>query len=255
MWFTTQTAVTAVMLINMSHWSIIRNVNSTTLAILFLALVAAALVYAALYALFGKPSTLQGKKDKQEVISGFQLAAGILLGFVLMASLVGFAGIALGATSGSSNVSRPVAGIIVISTLVVIGLMVQRWAKYVAGWFAYSILNSLMMASSGHLLNNPAVPVKRPLALTMAGLCFVTVLVTQRFTKAYKLHWAEKVALMVWIVGFALAANVERFSIPAVVTGTFPLVLAWWVYRSKSRRRNTHAIHGNESTSYPPTNY
>jgi hypothetical protein len=51
-WLTTQTAVAAVMLINMAHWSIIRNVSSATLAILFLALVGAGLVYATLYALF-----------------------------------------------------------------------------------------------------------------------------------------------------------------------------------------------------------
>jgi hypothetical protein len=254
MQLTTQTAVAPVMLIHLAYWSIIRNVSSATLAILFLALVAAALACAALYALVGKPSTLQGKQRKQEVRSGFQLAAGILLGFVLMASFVGFAGIALGTTSGSSHLSRPAAGVIAISALVVIGLMVQRWAKYVAGWFAYSILSSLMMASSGHLLNNPAIPVERSLALTMAGMNLVTVLVTQRFTKAYKLHLAEKLALMVWIMGFALAANVERFGLPALATGTFALVLAWWVYRSRSRRASHHATQQHESTSYPPAN-
>jgi hypothetical protein len=105
-------------------------VNSAALAILVLALIGAGLIYAAVYALFGKPSTGQGKKRKQEVISGFQLAGGILL----------------------------------------------------------------MMASSGHLLNNPAIPVRRSFALTMAGLCFVTVFVTRRFTKSYKLHLAEKLA-------------------------------------------------------------
>jgi len=230
-------------------------VSSATLAILFLALVGAALFYAALYALFGKPSTSQGKKRRQEVINGFQLAGGILLGFVLMCSLVGLAGIAFGATSTALQVSRLFAGVIAASALVVIGLMVQRWAKYFAGWIAWGILNSLIMASSGHLLNNPAIPVKRSLALTMAGLCFVTVLVTQRFTKAYKLHLAEKFALMVWIAGFAVAANVERLGIPAFATGTFALVLAWWVHRSRLRRQSHHAIQGHESTLYPPANY
>jgi hypothetical protein len=231
-------------------------VNSATLAILFLALVGAALVYAALYAQFATPFTLQGKKRKREVIGGFQLAAGILFGFVLMGSLVGFAGIAFGATTtGLIHVSRTFAGIIAISALVVVGLMVQWWAKYFAGSIGWGVFNSLLMASSGHLLNNPAIPVKRSLAFTMAGLCFVTVLVTRRFTKAYKLHLAEKFALMVWIVGFALSANVQRFSIPALAPGTFALVLAWWVHRSRSRHRSHNAIQGRESRSYPPANF
>jgi hypothetical protein len=160
-------------------------VNSAIPAILLLTLVAAALVFAALYALFAKPTTSKGKKRRQDLISGFQLAAGILLGFVLMGSLVGFAGIAFGAASSTLHVSRLIAGIISVSALVIVGLMVQRWAKYFAGWIAWGVLNSLVMASSGHLLNNPAIPVKRSLALTGAGLCFVAVLVTRRFTKSY----------------------------------------------------------------------
>ena len=243
------------MLRDVAHWSIIANVNSATLAILFLTLVGATLVYAALYALIGKPSTSQGKKRKQEVINGFQLAGGILLGFVLMGGLVGFAGIAIGATPTSVAVSRPFAGVIAVSALIFIALMVQRWAKYFAGWIAWGILNSLMMASSGHLLNNPAIQVRRSFALTMAGLCLVTVLVSRRFTKAYKLHLGEKLALMAWIVGFTLAANVERFSIPALGMGTFALVFAWWLRRSKSRRRSPRTIQRHEPTLDPPTNY
>jgi len=230
-------------------------VNSATLAILVLALIGAALIYAALYALFGRPSTGQGKKRKEEVISGFQLAGGILLGFVLMGSLVAFTGIALGTTSTRLQISRLLAGVIAVSGLIVIGLTVQRWAKYFAGWIAWGILNSLMMASSGHLLNNPAIPVKRLLALIMAGLCFVTVLVTRRFTKSYKLHLAEKLALLVWISGFAVAASVERFSVPALVTGTVALVIAWWLRRSETRRPSHRMSQRPEPTLDPSTRY
>jgi hypothetical protein len=228
-------------------------VNSAALAILVLALIGAGLIYAAVYALFGKPSTGQGKKRKQEVISGFQLAGGILLGFVLMGSLVAFTGVALGTISTRLQLSRFLAGVIAVSWLIVIGLMVQRWAKYFAGWIAWGILNSLMMASSGHLLNNPAIPVRRSFALTMAGLCFVTVFVTRRFTKSYKLHLAEKLALLVWISGFAVAASVERFSIPALSTGTFALVIAWWLRRPGARRRSYQPSQRPEPTLDPPT--
>jgi hypothetical protein len=93
MWLTPLTAVATVMLNDMAHWSIITSVNSATPAILVLTLVGVALVYAALYALFAKPSTSQGKERKQEVINGFQLAGGILLGFVLMGGLVALRGL------------------------------------------------------------------------------------------------------------------------------------------------------------------
>jgi hypothetical protein len=133
--------------------------------------------------------------------------------------------------------------------------MVQRWAKHFAGWIAWGILNSLIMASSGHLLNNPAIPIKRSLALTMAGLCFVTVLVTRQFTRTYKLHLAEKFALIAWIVGFALAVNVEQFSVPALAMGTFALVIVWLLHHSKSRRLTHRSIQRPEPTSDPPTQY
>ena len=241
-------AIAIDMLNDVADWGIITTVDSATLAILFLALVGAALD-----ALFAKPSSSLSKKRKQEMANGFQIAGGLLLGFALMGSFVAFAGITLGVTSSTKfQVSRLLAGLIAGSALVVIGLMVQRWAKYFAGWIAWGILNSLMMASSGHLLNDPAIPVGRSLALTMAGLCFVTVLATRRFTKAYKLNWAEKFALMAWIVAFALSANVERFSIPALTTGTFALVIAWWWHHSQSRRRAHRSIHRREPTADRP---
>ena len=56
-----------VMLNDMAHWSIITSVNSATPAILVLTLVGVALVYAALYALFAKPSTSQGKKRRNHL--------------------------------------------------------------------------------------------------------------------------------------------------------------------------------------------
>jgi hypothetical protein len=219
-------------------------VNSAAAAILVLTLIGAALVYAAFYALFGKPSTAQGEKRRREVINGFQLAGGILLGLVLMSTLIAFTAAAFKANSQGWRIF---AGVAAVSELIVIGLMVQWWAKYFGGFIAWGILNSLIMASSGHLLNNPSIPVKRSMALIMAGLCLVSVLVTLRFTKAYKLHWTEKFALLSWIEGFAVAASIERFSIPALATGTFALVLTWWWHRSHVRRRRHHIIQRREA--------
>ncbi|HEV2489146.1 MAG TPA: hypothetical protein VGT03_05015 [Candidatus Acidoferrales bacterium] len=215
--------------------------NSAMLATFFLTLVGGGLVYAALYGFFAKPSTFQGQVFKHQIIHGFQLAGGVLLGFVLMGGLVFFSGIAMGATPASLAAPRPFAGFVTVLLLILITLMVQWWAKYFPGWILWGILNGLIMAESGHSLNNPAIQVKRSSALTIAGLCFVTVLVSRRFTESYKLHSGEKLALMAWIVGFTLAVNVERFSIPAIALGTLALVSAWWLHRCKSHRRSSHA--------------
>ena len=101
---------------------------SHAVAVAILVLVGAALVGAALYALFGKPSSRGGKKRKQEVVNGFRLAGGIVLGFFLMGSLVVLAGVVLGVLS-SSRVSPPLAVVVVLFDLAAISLMVQRWAN------------------------------------------------------------------------------------------------------------------------------
>jgi hypothetical protein len=62
-------------------------------------LVAAALVGAGLYAVFGKPTSHAAKQLKQHVIHGFQLGGGIVLGIILMGSLVAFPRLHLGSSS------------------------------------------------------------------------------------------------------------------------------------------------------------
>jgi hypothetical protein len=210
--------------------------NPAVLAISVLASIAAALVFAALYAIFAKPLTPGGKKRQQEVINGFQIARGILLGWVLVGSLVGFAGIALG-FNPSDDWPKPVAALIAVSAFVLIALMIQRWAKYFAGWIGYGVLNGLLMASTGHILNNPAILVRRSYALEMTGLVIVSGLASLRFAEGYELHVAEKLALLTWLTAFTVAANAERFGIPALTVGTLALVFAWWLHRFKPRRR------------------
>lgn len=207
------------------------------IAVLILISIALALLAAALYAVIGKPSSHEGRKRKQEIINGFQLAGGILVGFVLMGSLVGCAGIALG-TITSEKASRLIAAVIALSAFILIALTVQRWAKYFAGFIGYGVRNSLIMASSGHLLNSPEIPVSRSLALTMGALCLVSALASQRFTETYKLHVVEKAALMTWIVAFTLGANFERFSLSTLSFGTLAMVFAWCLHHFRWQRGN-----------------
>ena len=175
-------------------------------------------------------------KDKNEVVNGFRLAGGLLLGMALMGGLVVCTGVAFG-TVESSRVSRPAAFPIALGSLVLITVMVQRWAKYFAGWIGFSVFNALIVASSGHVLNNPSIPVAHWLALSLAALFFISALVSLRFTKNYTLNLLDKVALITWVLAFTLAANVEKLVLAATSLGCAALVTAWWYHRATGHSR------------------
>jgi hypothetical protein len=223
-------------------------VNSATAAVIILLSIGAALICAAFYGLFARPSGHKGQKRQQEVVNGFRLAGGILLGTALLGCLVVGAGEAFGTMHGTrfSGLGKPGAFVVALVSLALITAIVQRWAKYFAGFIVWGVFNSLIMASSGHLLNNPAIPVTRPLALTMGALCLVTVLASVRFTKSYKLSVVDKLALITWILAFTWAANSERFVILAMSIGSSALVLAWCLHRFKIYRRSHGAAHTNK---------
>lgn len=222
--------------------------------VLILALIGTALVCAALYALFGKPSSREGKRRKQEVVNGFGLAGGILLGVVVIGCLVFGAGEAFGTVHWTrpSALGRPTGFAVALVSLALIITMVQRWAKYFAGWMAYSVVSALIMASTGHLLNNPAIPVSRTCVLAMAGLISIQVLTTKRFTKDYRLHLDEKAALILWVLAFTWCANAPRFIIPSMSVASAALAAAWWLNRRKRQRHaHTSETHSSEPHTVP----
>jgi hypothetical protein len=209
------------------------------LALSSLLLVAGGLVFAAFYAVYGKPATAEGKKRKQHVVNGFRMGGGILLGFVLVGTFVEAVGVGFfGATVGSAPLSFSskalVWGLAAVS-LMSITLMAQRWAKYVGGWIGYGALNGLLMVSSGHLLNNPAIPVRRSWGLMMTGIAIASALVCLRFTEDYELSLVDKIAVVGWVVCFAVAANVERYGLAAFALAGVGLVLAWFHHRLLNR--------------------
>jgi hypothetical protein len=214
---------------------------SPAVGILILALIGAALVCAALYGLLGKPSSHEGKKRKQEVVNGFRLAGGILLGMVLMGCLVIGAGEAFGTVQGTrlSAIGKLGAFAVALVSLGLIITMVKWWAKYFAGWMAGGVVNAGIMASSGHLVNNPAIPLSRTYALVMVGLFSIQVLTTKRFTKSYKLYLGEKTALILWVLAFTWAANMPRFAIRSMSIASAALTAACWYHRRK-RQRHPH---------------
>lgn len=212
---------------------------SQTTGLVILGVIATALITAAMYTVFARPSSSTAKKRKRQIVDGFRLAGGVLLGMALMGCLVYGAGIAI--SGGSPRVSRPVAGIIALLGFSVVALMVQRWAKYFAGWVIWGVYSSLHVATTGHALNNPSVPVSRWYALATAAVYLFSVLPAARFTKAYTLRLRDKFALMTWILAFTGAALFPNAGIPIMSAGAATLVVAWWLYRSDQRSNKPRA--------------
>lgn len=218
------------------------------LAITFLLVVAAELIFAAFYAMYGKPATAAGRERKQHVVDGFRIAGGLLLGFVLVGTFVvavgvGFFGARLDPAPLSFS-SRPLAFGLAAVSLTFITLLVGRWAKYLGGWIGYGALNGLLMATSGHLLNNPLIPVRRSSALSMTGIAVLSAFLCRRFTEDYELSLVDKIAVVGWVVCFAIAANVEKYGLLAIALAGVGLFLAWLHHRLTTRpMRNTHARH------------
>lgn len=217
----------------------------------FLIVVAVAIVIAAGYAVFGKPSTVSGKNRKAQVVNGFRLTGGLLLGFVSLGAFVtaigvGCFGAKLESSAPLSYSSRTLAFVLAAVSLAFIALTVQRWAKYFAGFIGYGVLNGLLMASSGHLLNNPAIPVRRSWALMMCGVVLISSFVCLRFDESYKLNAVDKLALVSWVVLFVVAANVEKHGLAAITFGCVGLVIAWLFTRTLTHPARHHRSKAKE---------
>jgi hypothetical protein len=216
---------------------------SQTAGVVVLSLLAAALVSAAVYAVVARPSTREAQNRKQQIVNGFRLAGGLLLGFVLVGLIVASVGVGVFGNPARFS-SKPLAFGIAAVTLTLIAALAQRWAKYLGGWLGYGALNGLIMASSGHLLNNPAVPVRRLWALAMTAVALLTALVCLRFTKDYKLNLVDRTALVAWVVCFAVAVNVERYGFAALTVGCMGIAFAWLYHNLLFRRiRQNRARH------------
>jgi hypothetical protein len=195
------------------------------LALVFLLVVAVGLVFTALYAVHGKPATVEGRERQHHIVNGFRMAGGVLLGFVLVGTFVvsvgvGVLGVRLEPAPLSFS-SRPLALGLVAVSLTFIALLAQRWAKYLGGWIGYGVLNGLLMASSGHLLNNPAIPVRRLSAFTITGIAILSAFLCRRFIEDYELSFVDKLAVVGWVVCFAVAANVEKYGLAAMALAGF----------------------------------
>jgi len=218
------------------------------IAINVLAAVAAALLCAGLYALFGKPHTCEGKKRKHHIVHGFQVGGGIVLGIILMGSVLGGSQIALGVVPGST-LSRWEGLLAALLAFVLVCLLIRWWAKYFAGWIGYTVWNGLIMISTGHLLNNPSITVPRWWSVSTTALVFVSALVCVRFANTNVLSLIDKASLIFWLVMFTAAIDIDsthaayrrQLGTAAMVLGCLALVLAWFYGRSVGRHHRRRA--------------
>jgi hypothetical protein len=208
--------------------------STASIALAILGVVALAVLLAAAYAIFGKPHSPESKERHWQVVSGFGIAGGILLGALLVGFLVIGLGIAFFGIESSRISSKAMAFLIAAASFVLIALFVRRWAKYFAGWMAFSVANALREASTGHALNNPSIRVPLSAALTMAALMVISVCASIRFGKKYKLNAVDKSALLLWVLAFAVGANTEHYMLPAITLGCTGLVSASFYHRYRN---------------------
>ena len=162
----------------------------------------------------------------------------------MMTAVVGSSAVAFGSLHPSRLPKAMALGIALVS-LAVIFSMIQRWAKYFAGWIGYSVLNGLLMLSSGHLVNNPSIAVPRWWSLSAIGMALLSSVSCLRFNGKYRLTALDKSALMIWLLAFTFAMNLdpagfshaEQVAMAVMWVGCLALVIAWYVHRRAPHKR------------------
>ncbi len=201
------------------------------LAISFLGAVFVGLVAAAAYAVLGRPKSPTAKSRRDQIISGFRITAAILIGFFAFCFLLIGIGVGFMGVQSYRLSSRPLAILLTVGTLAFLGATARRWCRYFPGLLFYSVFNGLTMLSSGHILNNPKIPVSRPWMLALIILTVASGLSSLRFSDDdYHLNLLDITALLGWWVAFAIAGNQEKYGLVATTASTLALFLAFSYY-------------------------
>jgi hypothetical protein len=111
---------------------------------------------------------------KQQVLQGFKTAGNLLLGFFTIVLLLGGLLPLSGRDPGRFGVSGDLLALLIaVSTLYATA---HLWGRWIGGFFGLrGVINSIIMLSSGHLLNSPDKPVTRMEATS--GLVFSVLLI------------------------------------------------------------------------------
>jgi hypothetical protein len=186
--------------------------------VIFLTVLGAALLVAALYALYGRPSSHIRRKRKQEIRNGFRLFGNLLLGFITMLLVfIGTIGVTGGGTGRLGKVSAFLAYAAGIAVLYVTA---ERWKTWIAGFFGIpGLWNSWIMLSSRHTLSWPYKPVSIVNGLLMVGFCVALIMLafpTSNWRKPFDL--VNHICLVTGVLAFWFVID-ERFHY-------FPLVIS-----------------------------
>jgi hypothetical protein len=154
--------------------------------------------------------------------------------FILFLSLIVVISSGIATGLGYSPRPRPLGWALFIVGGIVGIFTVDGWARVLPGVFGIATLNGLIILMSGHALNQPAVPVARPigflLTLVMAGASFITSSSADRHLTiidrtAYLGILACFVGMMVSVMG-----SIAGWELPVCI-GFVCVVVVLWVRR------------------------
>lgn len=164
-------------------------------------------------------------------MSGFRLAALALLGCLTATILVW----------GALVVSHHAAGsffwgyVALAVAIAVIVLNVRAWIKMLPGVLALGALNALIMAASGHVLNNPSALISRSMAVGSAIALAVAAVISAHFDSKH-LTFLDRAVLVIY-VGFVLLGRVTGWVLVSFELGAVALAIPW----ATGRLRHIHS--------------
>jgi hypothetical protein len=220
------------------------------LAVTFLLVVTAGLIFAAFYARYGKPATAEGKGRKEQVENGLRLGFGTVAGIcTLMLLVYAFEKFRHPDTDDSlltflkGYPPRIVGGLSFAAGLAILWVTVGRWAKFLSGLFAYAVIGALAaLASGGFHSRIASLQLTRLECGIMAALIAACALLTMRLNSG-ALNWADRASalsaplLLTW--GMTSDNAATEFKVLTVIVVCFGAAAAYdyvWCRRYSKRR-------------------
>lgn len=175
------------------------------------------------------------KSRKEQLISGFRIAALGISGFVVFGLLLWSAGVVFGRLEGPKGPAW-------MALLVAVGVTaytVDRWRKALPGLLLLGAFNALVMASSGHMINNPKIAVPREVSISAALLLVTSSILSAHFYDK-PLRLVDRAALLSF-VGFTLFGMLSDFVVTSLLLGALVLFVGYannkiWHGRIKNSR-------------------
>ena len=171
---------------------------------------------------------------KKEVASGLRICGLMIAGFLVFAQLLWGAGVAFSKLPGPKGPAW-------VALLVAVGIVVQtveRWKRVLPGLLILAAFNALVMALSGHLINNPRVVISREVSVGAALLFVAASVLSARFYDR-RLGLVDRIAILSYVAFFTWGWLSNLFLTPLML-GTAVLGAAWLNYHFRRREALQH---------------